>query len=591
MTDAKSQIDSQPAQGLEPRPAFEARLAAMLREGLASRAASMFVQRALGPMATPRDCAELLHRIVTGSGGHPPMAWLAGRESDGFPITGETLARFCEAIGAEGSALLSSQTDHRARDQARAVLGAAYEIQAEVLAPAKCLSWRKDRVLRPWFEALAGALPEAAPFQVTVPGVLPGSAAPAALSPWPMREPAPLMTLAQLLGNRTLTYPVLQAALMAGAPPAVLAEPSLAFGGNALLVLHKTAESALTRHALAWVRHYYAAGVSPLQVIALLRASLDGVEAIGAPATGAESYALYDSVDAATTALAPIMEKPRHLGAVHDVFYQLRGPFPRSPLYKSSLILAGYQRPPHQSMLYGMEMWAWRAETMDWFRGAIPELRARDIIREREGLIAQLNPIPRPDAGLELSPDEAQEARRDAEALRYKRGFAINGFYSAYVEAVKPALQLLLGLRGPGQPVGLRQLGEPLLVPRLAMHTGVVRHEIDWLRTYADRHPELAEDVRAAHAALDTLAREMVAAIGDTSAWPAWVGESMRLTEGTARGQAASVAASSFAAPATASAPGLIPPGGLSGGPTAAAAPSPETALRPSDSLVSPARK
>ena len=586
MTDAKSQIDSQPAQGLEPRATFEARLAAMLREGLANRAALLFVQRALGPMATPRDCAELLHRIAMGSGGHPPMAWLAGRESDGFPITAETLARFCEAIGAEGSALLSSQTDQQARDHARAVLGAAYEIQAAVLAPAKCLSWRKDRVLRPWFEALAGALPAAVAIPGPAPGVLPGSAAPAAVSPWPMREPSPLMDLARLLGNRTLTYPVLQAALMAGAPPAVLAEPSLAWGGNALLVLHKTAETALIGHTLAWVRHYHDAGVSPLQVIALLRASLDGAEAIGAPANGGESHGLSDSVDAATKALEPIIEKQRHLGAVFDVFYQLRGPFPRPPLYKSSLILAGFQRPPHRSMLDGMEMWAWRDETMAWFRGAIPELRAKDIIREREGLIAQLNPSPRPDAGLELSPEEEQQARSDAEALRYKRGFAITGFYCAYVEAVKPALQHLRGLRGPGQPVGLRQLGEPLLIPRLAMHTGVVRHEIDWLRTYADRHPELAQDVTTARAGLDTLARDMVAAIGDTSAWPAWVGESMRLTEGTARAQASSVA---VPAPATAS--GLIPPGGLGVGPTAAAAPSPEMAPRPSDSLASPAHK
>jgi hypothetical protein len=191
------------------------------------------------------------------------------------------------------------------------------------------------------------------------------------------------------------------------------------------------------------------------------------------------------------------------------------------------------------------------AEVLNWFNRVIADLWPERFVVERQALFESLQTAPRAAALAERVGSGGAEVI----APRPEPAHPIAVFYAAYRVALQPSLQQLRALRADGVPEAVRQLGEPLLVPRLATHAGIARRESEWLSQQESRSALAPAVSRHAQQLLRELQAELRGAIGDLRRWPVWVGAAMGESVEPAPQPASASASASASAPAPTPAP------------------------------------
>lgn len=506
----------------ESLDAFKARLEQMLDKGQATQAADLFVERALGPAATPQDCADLVATVRNGSPWRRSLrvAFLSqcsagtdDRESGASPSASDrqvaVAADFIRALARSGSQLLSSEGQGLARDRGRVVLAAAFEVLASHSPRVVVACCAESDVVAPWIRALVAGFPR-------------GSSA----SLCPLPDHRPLAGLLQALDVHSMAYPVVKAALMAHIPGASGGSgdqglPSASASRHLMEVIDRMREP-LEDLGLRIYREGWGLNATAL----FLRAASDGLNDITAkmyetPVTTGEVWC---SAMKSHMQLVDWMRARMVFSAIDRALDSMAnpGPCPTSGsargLMRPADIFNGKTDPERQLQALGA-----------WFQAVIAELRPDQFISERQALVDALGRPGRPGAA---STGIGQRGPASASTAAAARPTSVAGhplveFYAAYRKALWRVGKQLSDLRGAGVPTAVRQLCEPLLVARLASHAILLRREAEWLAQHQDRLPIEPEDIRRTSAVHRGIAAELRLAIADLDRWPAWVGEAV----------------------------------------------------------------
>ncbi len=564
----------------EPLPAFQQRLTRLLREGKADQAASQFVERALGSQATPEGCADLLEMVTEVSDWHLKTfapAFALG-DADGRsarpsrPHIGPDVAKaFHQTVGRAGSTALSRGTELLPLDHARATLAAAYQLLAEQKAPYYRYFWSQSANGRPWLDALTAGLADAPSLPSKRPEFLAESVLAA---PWRMPDRRPLMQWIQATGMHSLPYALLVSSFLAHSPAGLLP------GGASLLSDQKTRgqtpgfaslQNQFNMHLLAVTQHLWAEGWGVSNIAIFISAATTAINRTAVRSYSSHVYARPFS-EMAVLPLMPESERARMTRLVDVVSEQLYESDLRArPVCLSRTL--GLRRPAEiyaesarsmssggagtlgASGAEGARASPQHTEVLNWFKCVIAELWPERFVAERQALFESLQTAPRAAALAERMGSGGAEVT-DA---RPEPAHPIAVFYAAYCVALQPSFRQLRALRADGVPEAVRQLGEPLLVPRLATHAGIARRESEWLSQQESRSALAPAVSRHAQQLLRELQAELRGAIGDLRRWPVWVGAAMGESVEPAPQPASASASASAPAPAPAPTPAPAP--------------------------------